>query len=145
MDPYAPAAVPVSLHLLTPCRYSPLYPVTSAVASVSVGTTDDGTATVMFLDAVPIVVLPFFVVTVTVPVPLVAFGICDAQPMGTASVADVPTLLAVTVCPLNVNVTLCVKLDDTREIVTDKLLPMLTEGGIEKLDARGIVSSVIVP
>jgi hypothetical protein len=61
-----------------------------------VGTTVVGTVSVKFLlTAVPIFVLPLYVVTVTFAVPLVAFGRAFNQLVGIAYEVEVATLEAV--------------------------------------------------
>jgi hypothetical protein len=92
--PYMPAAVIFTFNFDSDDTYTPLPKAacTAVTASATVtldmgGTTVDGTVTVRFTDFVPIVVLPDFVVTVTVAVadvPAIAFiqvtGMVNAVP-----------------------------------------------------------------
>ena len=92
--PYIPAAVMSTFNFDSDETYIPLPKAacTAVTASATAtddidGTTVDGTVTVRFTDFVPIVVLPDFVVTVTVAVadvPAIAFiqlaGIVNAVP-----------------------------------------------------------------
>ena len=76
--------------LLLPCTYAPNCAARPATASemvtpLIVGTTVEGTVTVkLLLAALPIFVLPLYVVTVTLAVPLVALGIALIQDVGIA-------------------------------------------------------------
>ena len=76
--------------LLLFCTYAPNFAARPDTASaivtpLIVGTTEDGTVSVKFLlTALPIYVLPEYVVTVTFAVPLVAFGMAFSQLVGMA-------------------------------------------------------------
>jgi hypothetical protein len=75
-----------------------------------VGTTVEGTVNVKFLlTALPILVDPEYVVTVTFAVPLVAFGMAFNQLVGMAYEVDVPTSFVVLEWLPKLNTTVCVK------------------------------------
>ena len=113
------------------------------VTLTSAGTVSVTVAVVAFPTVFPEASL---VVQVIVHLPLVAFGILDAQLSAVASVALYPAAVAkVWVFPAKVYFSSCVNLLDARLIVISTLDPSTAEEAQETEDSLGIVSSVAVP
>jgi hypothetical protein len=114
-----------------------------------VGTIEEGTVKVKFFEtAVPIFVLPEYVVTVTVAVPEVDEGIPFIQVKGIAYDVDVPTFDAVYEYDPKENFTVCVKLLEALVIETAHVfVPFIaTEAVTEAIvDALAIVLNTPVP
>ena len=93
----------------------------------------------------PILVEPLYVVTVRVPTPLVAFGICLPNSLLGVQLADVVALVEIFPLVLpNEYATVCVKFDTYGLIVIDLLEPIVNEPLKLNGDTRLIVGSVIV-
>ena len=98
-----------------------------SVTELMVGTTVAGTVSVKsLLTAVPILVLPLYVVTVTFAVPLVAFGMAFNQLVGIAYEVEVPTLLTVLELLPKLNTTTCVNALEALVMLTVTVFVPLT-------------------
>ena len=124
VEEYIPVALVSTFNFDLFCIYVPNFAASPETASEIVtedivGITEEGTVSVKFFDtAVPIFVLPEYVVTVTVAVADVAEGIPLIQVKGMAYDVDVPTFDAVYEYVPNENFTVCVKLLDALVIDT---------------------------
>ena len=120
-----------------------------SVTELMVGTTVAGTVSVKsLLTAVPIFVLPEYVVTVTFAVPLVAFGMAFNQLVGMAYEVEVATLLTVLELLPKLNTTVCVKLPEALVMLTVTVFVPLTATDAVTLlmvDALAMVSNVPFP
>ena len=131
--------------------YAPICSDTLSTASETdketVGSVSSATVRVKVAVLVPMVLLPFLVVTVMVQVPLILFGICVASSFPGVQVQEVPAdELMVPVLEPNFQVTVWVKELSARGRLIVKVFPIFK---LEVLSfgmvARGIVSSLAVP
>ncbi len=121
VEPYAPVACPKCTAIFEIICTNCCSPGINALAAVlpsnnvkpvSRGLILSGMLAVKAVDCVPVLVLPEYVSTKIVPVPLVAFGISFAKSSGIVQVVDVSTLLAIVPDLLpQAYLTVCLKLE----------------------------------